>query len=107
MSYLVRTPLVPFFMFCFGLEAEGLLAFQGRRGIVSVVRWNLRPVIFGVDVGPERNCSSDSKETKKRRFDVFVVKRLQRDQNSDSLSPKNHFLSHLGGQRVSFVFCRF
>ena len=23
--------------------------FQGRRGIASVVRWNLRPVIFGVD----------------------------------------------------------
>ena len=32
-----------------GLEAKGLLAFQGRRGIASVVQWNLRPVIFGVD----------------------------------------------------------
>ena len=26
-----------------------LLDFQGRGGIISVVWWNLRPVIFGVD----------------------------------------------------------
>ena len=49
-SYLVRTPRVPFFMLILiGLEAKNLLAFQGRRGIASVVRWNLRPVIFGVE----------------------------------------------------------
>ena len=40
-SYLVRTPILK------GLEVKGFLAFQGRRGIASVVRWNLRPVIFG------------------------------------------------------------
>ena len=28
-------------------DAKRLLAFQGRRGIISVVRWNLRAVIFG------------------------------------------------------------
>ena len=52
-SYLTRTPRVTFFMlkYFIGLEAEGLLDFQGRRGIASVVRWNLRPVIFGVDFG--------------------------------------------------------
>ena len=49
-SYLVRTPRVPFFMLILiGLEAKNLLAFQGRRGIASVVRWNLRPVILGVE----------------------------------------------------------
>ena len=49
-SYLVRTPRVPFFMHYFiGLEAKGRLAFQGRCGIASVVRWNLSLVIFGVD----------------------------------------------------------
>ena len=32
-----------------GLETKGLLDFQGRRGITSVVRRNLRPVISGVD----------------------------------------------------------
>ena len=49
-SYLVRTLCIPFFMVILtGLEAKGLLAFQGRRGIASVVRWNLRPVVFGVD----------------------------------------------------------
>ena len=43
-------PRVPFFMFILiGLEAKGLLAFQGRRGIASGVQWNPRPVIFGVD----------------------------------------------------------
>ena len=34
-----------------GLETKGVLDFEGRHGIASVVRWNLRPVIFGV--GPE------------------------------------------------------
>ena len=34
-----------------GLEAKGLLDFRGRRGIASVVRWNLCPVIFGVETG--------------------------------------------------------
>ena len=49
-SYLVRTPRTPFMMLVsIGLEAKGLLAFQGRRVIASVVWWNLRPVIFGVD----------------------------------------------------------
>ena len=48
-SYLARTPRVPFFMLIFiGLEAKGLLAFQGQCGITSVVRWNLRPVIFSI-----------------------------------------------------------
>ena len=31
------------------LETEGLLDYQRRAGIISIVRWNLRPVIFGVD----------------------------------------------------------
>ena len=40
-------PSRPFVMFVFiDLDAKWLLAFQGRRGIASVVRWNLRPVIF-------------------------------------------------------------
>ena len=42
-SYLA--PRVPFSMLIFvGLEAKGLLDFQGRCGIASVVRWKLRPV---------------------------------------------------------------
>ena len=48
--YLARTPRVPLFVLVLvGLEAKGLLDFQGRRGITSIVRWNLRPVIFGVE----------------------------------------------------------
>ena len=50
-SYLVCTPCVPLFVHCLiRVEAEGLLDFQGRAGIVSIVRWNLRPVIFGVEI---------------------------------------------------------
>ena len=29
--------------------SRGALDYQGRAGIISIVRWNLRPVIFGVD----------------------------------------------------------
>ena len=32
------------------VEAEGLLDYQGRAGIISIVQWNLRPVVFGVEV---------------------------------------------------------
>ena len=49
-SYRARAPCATLFMFVFiGLERKGLLDFQWRRGIASVVRWNLRPVIFGVE----------------------------------------------------------
>ena len=53
----VRTSLVPLAFPCFVLylirvEAEGLLDYQGRAGIISIVRWNLRPVIFGVEKRP-------------------------------------------------------
>ena len=49
-----RTSLVPLAFLCFvlcliGVETEGILDYQGRAGIISIVRWNLRPVIFGVD----------------------------------------------------------
>ena len=49
-----RTSLAPLASPCFilsllSLETEGLLAFQGRAGITSIVRWNLRPVILGVE----------------------------------------------------------
>ena len=36
------------------VEAEGRLDYQGRAGIISIARWNLRPVIFGVECFP--NC---------------------------------------------------
>ena len=48
-SYLACTPRVRLFMILIGLETKRLLDFQGRRGITSVVRWTVRPVIFGVN----------------------------------------------------------
>ena len=44
-------PLRSLFVHCLTrVEAEGLLDYQGRAGIISIVRWNLRPVIFGVGI---------------------------------------------------------
>ena len=50
-SHLACTPCVHLFCALFngGVETEGLLDYQGRAGIISIVRWNIRPVIFGVD----------------------------------------------------------
>ena len=43
-------PSRPLVCACFSRSgSKGALDFQGRRGITSIVRWNLRPVIFGVD----------------------------------------------------------
>ena len=48
--YLARTPCGPLFVHCLiRVETEGLLDYQGWAGIISIVRWNLRPVIFGVE----------------------------------------------------------
>ena len=49
-----RTSLAPLASPCFilsllSLETEGFFAFQRRAGITSIVRWNLRLVIFGVE----------------------------------------------------------
>ena len=49
--YLACTPCVPLFLHCLiRVEAEGLLDYQGQVGIISIVRWNLRPVIIGVEI---------------------------------------------------------
>ena len=51
-----RTSPVPlafpclYIVYLIRVEAEALLDYQGRAGIISIVRWNLRPVIFGVDI---------------------------------------------------------
>ena len=64
-----RTPCVPvFLLMLMGLEAKDLLDFQGRRGITSVVRWNLRPVIFGVEVCKPGHCI-------RKALDTFKVSR--------------------------------
>ena len=48
--YLARTLPFPCFVLCLIVETEGLLDYQGRAGITSMVRWTLRPVICGVDL---------------------------------------------------------
>ena len=49
-SYLACAPCVPSFctLFIRGGNRR-VLDYQGRAGIISIVRWNLRPVIFGVE----------------------------------------------------------
>ena len=48
---IARAPRVPLFctLCLIGVETEGLLDYQGRAEIISLVWWNLRPVIFGVE----------------------------------------------------------
>ena len=59
--YLARTPCVPLFCTLFnrGGNRRGF-RLPGRAGIMSIVRWNLRPVIFGVGLHREKR--------KKREF---------------------------------------
>ena len=45
-----RTAIASLASLRIGVEAEGLLDYQGRAGIISIVRWNVRPVIFGVEI---------------------------------------------------------
>ena len=53
-------PLRSLVLLCLiGVETEGLLDFQGRAGIISIVRWNLRPVIFGVDRRTREEASEE------------------------------------------------
>ena len=50
--YLARTPCVPLFCTLFNRGGiYGLLDYRGRAGNMSIVRWNLRPVIFGGEKG--------------------------------------------------------
>ena len=52
-SYLACTPCIPLFSTLFNRGGNGnrrVLDYQGRAGITSIVRWNPRPVIFGVDL---------------------------------------------------------
>ena len=66
--YLACTPCVPLFVHCLiRVEAEGLLDYQGRAGIISIVRWNLRPVRFGVEKTKEVANKKNTKETKTPR----------------------------------------
>ena len=56
-SYLARTPCNPLSCTLIGVETEGLLDYQKGAGIISIVWWNLRPVIFGID---KNFCSNGS-----------------------------------------------
>ena len=63
-----RTSLVPLAFPCFALclirvETDRLLDYQGRAVIISIVRWNLRPVIFGVDLWAWRLSCRNSKQS--------------------------------------------
>ena len=46
------------------METEGILDYQGRAGIMSIVRWNPRPVIFGVEKGL-KNAKNDPERVRK------------------------------------------
>ena len=71
-----RTSLVPLAFPCFvlcpaGVETEGLLDYQVRAGIISIVRWNLRPVIFGVKIWPLLRTQIVTRSRPRSEFQVI------------------------------------
>ena len=40
-----------FVLYLIGVEQKGFLNYQGKAGIMSIVRWNLRLFIFGAENG--------------------------------------------------------
>ena len=74
LSYLARTPCIPLFctLCLIGVETEGLLDFQGRAGITSIVRWNLRPVIFGVEYSIDTGKGAKGPHRRKPRKTLAV-----------------------------------
>ena len=69
-----RTSLAPLASPCFvlvfffiGVEREGLLNYEGRAGIMSIVRWNLRPVIF----------SSKNKRGRERKGPSEIIQKFR------------------------------
>ena len=47
------------------METEGLLDYQARAGVIAIVRWNLRLVIFGVEYRswPDLNTTNTCEES--------------------------------------------
>ena len=90
-----RTSLLPLafphFVHCLiRVEAEGLLDCQGRAGIISIVRWNLRPVIFGVENGPNTVSGSTVSNTELSEFfwgSLSSGERTQRVLSSETSAP--------------------
>ena len=82
-----RTSLVPLafpgFVLCLlGVETEGLLDYQGRAGIISIVQWNLGPVIFGVEfcttsLGRRFKTNSDTCTSTKYRHRSSALQSLE------------------------------
>ena len=98
-----RTSLVPLaspgFVPCLlGVETEGLLDYQGSAGIISIVQWNFRPVIFGVDLleilestlFQPQTLPLVSFESVFSRFLVgFVIFKLKLTKNWPNIDPKS------------------
>ena len=118
----VRRARVPFFMLVLiGPETKSLSAFQGRRGIASVVRWNPRPVIFGVDLAQcEKSYERRVKRIRKTARNVSekfkapglrCYFKMAHRHFSEDLSPPNFraapvFRPLLGASEFSAAICR-
>ena len=86
-----RTSPVPLAFPCFvlrliGVETEGVLDYQGRAGIMSIERWNLRPVIFGVENRKRPNTVSESTVSNTELNEFFGAHRVPGRELSEFLS---------------------
>ena len=79
--HLARTPCVPLLSTLFnrGGNRRAFRLLGAGGGIISIVRWNLRPVIFGVDKSQQKK-----KSAKERRFCTSV-------NSTGDFSPKSPF----------------
>ena len=122
--YLACTLCVPLFCTLFNRgETEGLLDYQGRTGIISIVQWNRRPVIFGVGIAcrvPELNplsfCESrfGGLETAIRANHSHVMKigillRIDSRESIHANRPDSHCesLGHLSSRLKSLCWALF
>ena len=63
--YLARTPCVPLFCALFNRGgSRGFFRLPGAGGDHFIVRWSLRPVIFGVDLKSEEVCEKLSRNVR-------------------------------------------
>ena len=65
---------------------EELLDYQGRAGIISIIRWNLRPVIFGFDrrnrLAQSRSCGEVSTHASKQLLKLEGSREIDEHQQS-------------------------
>ena len=94
-----RTSLAPLASPCFalrfiGVETKELLDYQGRAGIISIVQWNLCPVIFGFEKSSKKTFLGANV-----RFDSAA---LQVAEKLETMNQTSQGISYTWGDRLGY-----